>query len=118
VEPTPRLRGGIHGEGAEAGAKALLERKAREAAEAKRKPMFGHALTIAADLHFGQFRKGTTIPYVAHVLAVASLVLTHGGNEKEAIAALFHDAIEDCGPHVRARIREQFGEEVLAIVEG
>lgn len=87
-------------------------------------PRFDAALTYASALHRPQARKGTDIPYVSHLLAVASLVLEHGGNETEAIAALLHDAIEDGGEfvpggtqQVRAEIRERFGEEVLAIVE-
>jgi GTP pyrophosphokinase len=51
----------------------------------------------AARLHATQLRKGTTRPYVAHLLGVTSIVLTHGGNEDDAIAALLHDAVEDQG---------------------
>ena len=56
---------------------------------------FAEALRDAADLHAKQFRKGTTIPYIAHLLGVASIALHHGADEDEAIAALLHDAIED-----------------------
>jgi (p)ppGpp synthase/HD superfamily hydrolase len=48
---------------------------------------------------------------------VASLVLEHGGNETEAIAALLHDCIEDCGSQHSTYIREAFGGEVLSIVK-
>lgn len=58
---------------------------------------FDHALSYASRLHRFQRRKGTTIPYVAHLLAVAALVIEHGGNENQAIAALLHDAAEDQG---------------------
>ena len=37
------------------------------------------------------------MPYVAHLLEVAALVLHDGGTESEAIAGLLHDAIEDAG---------------------
>lgn len=60
-------------------------------------PSFNDALAYAAELHAVQLRKGTDIPYVSHLLSVASLVLEHGGTEVEAIAALLHDAIEDQG---------------------
>ena len=53
------------------------------------------ALVFAARLHRGQRRKGSGIPYVSHLLAVASLVIEHGEDEDQAIAALLHDAIED-----------------------
>ena len=80
---------------------------------------FESALSFAARLHAGQLRKGTRIPYVSHLLAVASLVLEHGGTEDEAIAALLHDAIEDQGGNsTREVIRRLFGEEVVAIVNG
>ncbi|MEX2303599.1 MAG: HD domain-containing protein [Bryobacterales bacterium] len=80
---------------------------------------FDQALSYASRLHRGQRRKGADIPYVAHLLAVASLVLEHGGDEEEAIAALLHDSIEDIGgASLRREIREHFGERVLSIVEG
>src|SRR5204862_2029268 len=63
--------------------------------------------------------KGTPIPYVAHLLAVASLALEAGATEDEAIAALLHDAIEDQGGDVaRQEIRRRFGDAVTAIVDG
>ncbi|BAO29368.1 HD domain-containing protein [Sulfuritalea hydrogenivorans] len=78
---------------------------------------FAEALTLTHELHAGQVRKGTAIPYVSHVLSVASLVLDHGGDEDEAIAALLHDAVEDCGgAPVLANIRRRFGERVAGIV--
>lgn len=55
---------------------------------------FEQALVYAAVVHAGQLRKGTEIPYVAHVLGVASIALEYGANEDEAIAALSHDAVE------------------------
>ena len=72
---------------------------------------FDEALGFAARLHATQKRKGTDIPYVAHLLALTSLVITHGGNEDEAIAALLHDAVEDQGGQPTLEvIRARFGE--------
>ncbi len=80
---------------------------------------FEDALVYAARLHAKQIRKGTTIPYVSHLLSVASIVLEHGGNEVEAIAALLHDAIEDqAGAETREEIRRRFGDAVVSIVDG
>jgi GTP pyrophosphokinase len=80
---------------------------------------FEQALVYAARLHRGQRRKGAGVPYVSHLLAVAALVLEHGGDEEEAIAALLHDTIEDVGGEaVVQEIRDRFGPRVLAIVEG
>jgi (p)ppGpp synthase/HD superfamily hydrolase len=80
---------------------------------------FRRALVYAARIHANQFRKGTTSPYTAHLLGVASIVLTHGGDEDEAIAALLHDAVEDQGGKPRLRdIGMKFGVRVARIVAG
>jgi hypothetical protein len=79
---------------------------------------FDRAVAFARELHTDQRRKGTDIPYVAHLLAVASLVLEDGGSEDEAIAAMLHDAVEDQGgPPTLRRIEQQFGRNVARIVE-
>jgi len=79
---------------------------------------FDRALLLATDHHRRQLRKGTTIPYVAHLLGVTSLVLEMGGSETEAIGALLHDAVEDGGgPPMLERIRLEFGEDAARIVD-
>jgi len=60
-------------------------------------PRFLRAFLFAAEKHAGQARKASTIPYIAHLMGVASLVLEFGGDEDMAIAALLHDVVEDCG---------------------
>jgi (p)ppGpp synthase/HD superfamily hydrolase len=78
---------------------------------------FDDAVTFARYIHIAQASKGTTIPYLAHLLGVASIVLEMDGTEDEAIAALLHDAIEDGGGlAVEIAIREQFGADVARIV--
>jgi (p)ppGpp synthase/HD superfamily hydrolase len=63
-------------------------------------------------------RKGTSTPYVAHLLAVAATVLEYGGDEDLAIAALLHDSVEDQGGKARLEdVRNRFGERVGRIVE-
>src|SRR5438045_2699042 len=80
---------------------------------------FDEALLFAAQRHQKQHRKGTRIPYVAHLLSVAALVLEDGGDEDEAIAALLHDAVEDQGgAEMRSEVAERFGERVATIVDG
>jgi (p)ppGpp synthase/HD superfamily hydrolase len=80
---------------------------------------FDDALVYAARLHRTQVRKSSGVPYVSHLLAVASLVLEEGGDEDEAIAALLHDAVEDQGGRPRLEeIRGHFGDRVAEIVEG
>lgn len=76
---------------------------------------FREALLFAVDVHSNQLRKGTAVPYAAHVLAVAGIVLDYGGGEDEAIAALLHDSVEDCGVDPEG-IRRRFGNEVADIV--
>jgi (p)ppGpp synthase/HD superfamily hydrolase len=87
-------------------------------------PRFTTAVDYAREIHIG-FRKGTQVPYVAHLLGVASLVLGESGNvpfavtEDMAIAALLHDAVEDAGGLPRlADIEARFGKAVAKIVEG
>ena len=76
------------------------------------------ALVMASQLHASQKRKGTSIPYVSHLLAVSSLVLEHGGSEDQAIAALLHDAVEDQGGlPILDKIRDHFGDAVAEIVD-
>ena len=82
-------------------------------------PKLQRAFAYAAKMHAGQARKGTKVPYLSHLMAVASLVLEAGGDEEMAIAALLHDVVEDCGGMPRLReIRKQFGARVARIVEG
>jgi len=64
-----------------------------------------------------QRRKGKNVPYIAHLLGVTSLVLEAGGSEDEAIAAIFHDAVEDQWTTLED-IRHRFGVQVARIVEG
>jgi (p)ppGpp synthase/HD superfamily hydrolase len=79
---------------------------------------FLEALLYATRLHVNQTRKGTDEPYIGQLLGAASLVLQHGGNENEAIAALLHDAVEDQGGRATLRkIKTKFGTRVAAIVE-
>lgn len=76
------------------------------------------ALETAARLHATQSRKGTRIPYLAHLLGTCAIALEYGANEDEAIAALLHDAIEDVTPTRDAREAvAAFGPEVLRIVK-
>ena len=77
------------------------------------------AFRYAAEKHEGQTRKQTAVPYLSHLMAVASLVLEAGGDEDMAVAALLHDVVEDCGGMPRLReVRKQFGPRVASIVEG
>ena len=79
---------------------------------------FREALVWAAELHEEQRRKGGNVPYVAHLIGVAAIVLEHGGDEDQAIGALLHDALEDQAHRMSPNeIRARFGERVERIVE-
>jgi (p)ppGpp synthase/HD superfamily hydrolase len=82
-------------------------------------PRFLRAFDFAAEKHKGQTRKASTIPYLAHLMGVAALVLEAGGDEDLAIAALLHDVVEDCGgaPMLK-EVRRRFGSRVAKVVEG
>ena len=82
-------------------------------------PRFEQALVYATQKHSGQTRKSTGVPYIAHLLSVAALVLEAGGDEDQTIAALLHDVVEDCGgAPVLADVRARFGDRVADIVDG
>jgi len=76
---------------------------------------FDSALLWASELHRTQRRKGHHIPYLTHLMAVAALVLEHGGDEDQAVAALLHDSIEDT-PVTDDDIARRFGTRVAQIV--
>jgi len=85
----------------------------------KLSPRFCEAVGYAGRLHADQKRKVSGTPYLAHLLGVAGIVLEHGADEDEAIAALLHDAIEDQQPAGgREEIRRRFGPLVVEIVDG
>jgi (p)ppGpp synthase/HD superfamily hydrolase len=85
---------------------------------------FTRAIDYARQVHVN-YRKGTTVPYMAHLLGVASLVMGESGHvhfpvtADMVIGALLHDAVEDEGGLARLRdIEANFGKEVAKIVEG
>jgi (p)ppGpp synthase/HD superfamily hydrolase len=80
-------------------------------------PRFVDAVEFARAHHEHDVRKGTSIPYLSHLLAVASITLDHGGSEDQAIAALLHDVAEDRGGQSALdAIAQRFGPEVARIV--
>ncbi|MBJ7471414.1 MAG: HD domain-containing protein [Solirubrobacteraceae bacterium] len=81
-------------------------------------PAFAAALAFMVEHHGPQVRKDLVgTPYVAHLMSVSALVLEHGGNETDGVAALLHDAIEDAGgAEMEGILTERFGPEVARIV--
>ncbi len=97
---------------------AKAARMAKKKKAVKLGPRFLRAFDFAAEKHAGQTRKASTIPYIAHLMGVASLVLEAGGDEDMAIAALLHDVVEDCGgaPMLK-EVQRRFGKRVAKIVD-
>ena len=82
-------------------------------------PRFDGAFLFAAEKHAAQTRKRTDVPYISHLMSVAALVLEAGGDEDQAIAALLHDVVEDCGGEpMLEEVRGRFGDRVARIVQG
>jgi (p)ppGpp synthase/HD superfamily hydrolase len=78
---------------------------------------FDQALDYALELHQDQTRKGSSTPYLAHLMSTAALVLQFGGSEDQAVAALLHDAAEDQGGEATlAAIEHRFGSAVASMV--
>jgi (p)ppGpp synthase/HD superfamily hydrolase len=85
---------------------------------------FTNAVDYARRVHT-EYRKGTVVPYMAHLLGVAALVMGETGEthvpitEDMVIAATLHDAAEDHGGLTRLKdIEHHFGSEVARMVEG
>jgi (p)ppGpp synthase/HD superfamily hydrolase len=82
---------------------------------------FTEAVEYARQLHT-EYRKGTGIPYMAHLIGVAALVMGEADGrvpvtEDMVIAALLHDAVEDHGGLPRLHdIEERFGPNVARMV--
>ena len=77
---------------------------------------FKDAFCFVAEVHSHQVRKGSEVPYIGHLLGVASIVIDAGGNENQAMAALLHDTVED-HPVTLDEVRDRFGDAVADIVE-
>lgn len=89
-----------------------------EAVEPKLSPRFDEAVAFARECHQWQLRKGKDVPYLTHLLDVAALVLSDGGDEDQAIAGLLHDAVEEpWGVAALNEIRRRFGTRVAELVE-
>ena len=79
---------------------------------------FDEALAFARERHSDQYRKSTEVPYLAHLMSTAALVLEAGGDEDQATAALLHDSLEDW-KYTKVTYQElvdRFGERVASIV--
>jgi (p)ppGpp synthase/HD superfamily hydrolase len=77
---------------------------------------FYAAFRKACEGHKEHVRKGSDIPYIGHLLGVASAVIEAGGCEDQAIAAFLHDMVEDTDVTV-AEISNEFNKVIAEIVD-
>jgi len=77
------------------------------------------AIKIATQLHDGQFRRGSTIPYIAHPFAVALMTQKYIEDENTFIASILHDILEDVPKryYTAENLSKDFGYDILNIVE-
>ncbi len=74
------------------------------------------ALALAVKAHHEQVRKGTSLPYITHVVHVATILERARFSSEVVAAGLLHDAPEDTGLRL-STIEEVCGHEVAVIVE-
>lgn len=78
--------------------------------------MIEEAIAFATEAHEGQFRKGTTRPFILHPLEVGEIVSSMTDDAEIIVAAILHDTIEDCEQISEQCILEKFGERVADLV--
>ena len=74
------------------------------------------AYRFADEAHLGQFRASGE-PYITHPIAVAGLCAEWKLDAQAIMAALMHDAMEDCGIS-KAELIERFGAPTADLVDG
>ncbi len=74
------------------------------------------AYKFADEAHLGQFRASGE-PYITHPIAVAGLVADWRLDAQAVMAALMHDAMEDCGI-TKTELIERFGAPTADLVDG
>jgi guanosine-3',5'-bis(diphosphate) 3'-pyrophosphohydrolase len=74
------------------------------------------AYKFADEAHLGQFRASGQ-PYITHPIAVAGLVADWKLDVQAVMAALMHDAMEDCGV-TKPELIERFGAPTAELVDG
>lgn len=78
--------------------------------------MLSRAVAFAKKAHEGQFRKGTSRPYIVHPMEVMDIVSTMTGDEEIRCAAVLHDTIEDCQWVTKELLANLFGDRVASLV--
>ena len=79
--------------------------------------MIFRAIQFAADAHEGHYRKGTTIPYISHLMNVMKILCENGCEEEIIVAGILHDVVEDT-PTTIEMVARKFGKRMAAAVAG
>ena len=82
-----------------------------------RKNQIEEAIEVAAEAHQGQYRKGTSTPYITHPYAVGLILMEAGCTEAVIVAGILHDTVEDTDLTLDF-IRDRFGDSIANIVDG
>ena len=78
--------------------------------------MIDRAIAFATQAHKGQFRKGTTRPFILHPLEVGKIVASMTEDEEVISAAILHDTIEDCVGITEEILGQEFSPRVASLV--
>jgi (p)ppGpp synthase/HD superfamily hydrolase len=75
------------------------------------------ALLFSTERHLHQFRKGTKVPYMVHLLNVCKILAERDCPDPLLAAALLHDVVEDTDTTIE-EVEEKFGHEIAHLVRG
>lgn len=82
-------------------------------------PKINDAIRVAASAHEGQYRKGSSTPFIVHPIAVALITQKYIDDEDTYVAALLQDVLEDVPERTYSRtdMLHDFGADIVGIVE-
>ena len=79
--------------------------------------MIFKAIQFVAEAHSGQYRKGSNIPYIYHLMNVMKTLLDYGCEDEVVTAGILHDVVEDTPVSIE-EVENAFGKRVASIVFG
>ena len=79
--------------------------------------MVFQAIKFVAEAHKGQYRKGTNVPYISHLVNVMKILCEIGCSEEVIVAGILHDVLEDTDISIE-QVEKEFGQGVAELVRG
>ena len=79
--------------------------------------MVFRAIKFVAEAHQGQYRKGTNIPYISHLMNVMKTLCENGCDKEIITAGILHDVVEDTSVAIE-QVEHLFGKRVAILVAG